>query len=189
MPMLTMLRIGFPVCPVHSPDRIRSANAPIRPSTSCTSGTTSAPSVVITSPSRRAQRNVQHRAVLGDVDVLAAEHGRPQLGQVRLLRQRDQQVDRLGGDPVLGVVEIDALGLQRQVGAAAARRRRTARSGWHRAASRSAAAGPGRPGADEGVPGRCRSWWESTGTLRQAQSVARRRCLSVRSAVHRPRSG
>ena len=50
MPMLTMLRIGLPVCPFHSPERIRSANARIRPSTSCTSGTTSAPSVSITSP-------------------------------------------------------------------------------------------------------------------------------------------
>ena len=50
MPMFTMLRIGLPVWPVHSPERIRSAKARIRPSTSCTSGTTFAPSVSITAP-------------------------------------------------------------------------------------------------------------------------------------------
>ena len=35
-----------------------------------------------------------------------------------LLRELDQQADRLGGHPLLGVVEVDALGLQRQAGAA-----------------------------------------------------------------------
>ncbi|MFN8199208.1 MAG: hypothetical protein U0R72_12895 [Nakamurella multipartita] len=38
IPMLTIARIGLPVCPVHWPDRIWSANAPIRSSTSCTPG-------------------------------------------------------------------------------------------------------------------------------------------------------
>ena len=44
MPMLTTLRIGLPVWPVHSPPRTRSAKAPIRSSTSWTSLTTSTPS-------------------------------------------------------------------------------------------------------------------------------------------------
>ena len=47
MPMLTMLRIGSPVWPFHRPSRTWSANSAIRPSTSCTAGTTSTPSTVI----------------------------------------------------------------------------------------------------------------------------------------------
>ncbi len=46
MPMLTTLRIRLPVCPVHSPLRIRSLNAAIRSSTSWTSATTSRPSTI-----------------------------------------------------------------------------------------------------------------------------------------------
>ena len=44
MPMFTTLRIGFPVCPRHSPFRTRPANSLIRSRTSCTSLTTSTPS-------------------------------------------------------------------------------------------------------------------------------------------------
>ena len=44
MPTLTMLRIGLPVWPFHSPERTWSANAAIWSSTSCTSATTSTPS-------------------------------------------------------------------------------------------------------------------------------------------------
>ena len=46
MPMLTTLRIGRPVWPFHSPERIRSENAAIRSSTSCTCLTTSTPSTI-----------------------------------------------------------------------------------------------------------------------------------------------
>ena len=46
MPTLTTLRIGLPVCPVHSPDRTRSAKALIRCRTSWTSFTTSTPSTI-----------------------------------------------------------------------------------------------------------------------------------------------
>ena len=42
--MLITLRIGLPVWPFHSPERIRSAKAPMRSSTSWTSLTTSTPS-------------------------------------------------------------------------------------------------------------------------------------------------
>ena len=47
MPMLTTLRMGRPVCPVHSPERIASAKTAIRSSTAWTSGTTSVPSTTI----------------------------------------------------------------------------------------------------------------------------------------------
>ena len=50
MPMLTTLRMGRPVAPVQSPARTRSAKADIRSSTSCTSGTTSAPSTTMRVP-------------------------------------------------------------------------------------------------------------------------------------------
>ena len=36
MPTFTTLRIGLPVWPFHSPERIRSAKAVMRSSTSCT---------------------------------------------------------------------------------------------------------------------------------------------------------
>jgi hypothetical protein len=51
MPMLTTVVISSPVDPVHSPERTRSAKSAILSSTSCTSGTTSAPPVVMTWPS------------------------------------------------------------------------------------------------------------------------------------------
>ena len=44
--MFTTLRIGLPVWPFHSPERMRSENASIRSSTSCTSATTSTPSTM-----------------------------------------------------------------------------------------------------------------------------------------------
>ena len=50
MPTLTIARIGLPVCPFQVPPRICRQNAAIRPSTSCTSGTTSRPSQRIFSP-------------------------------------------------------------------------------------------------------------------------------------------
>ncbi len=50
MPMFTMLRIGWPVWPVHAPTRTRPANAAIRSSTACTSGTTFLPSTRIDAP-------------------------------------------------------------------------------------------------------------------------------------------
>ncbi len=44
MPTFTTLRIGLPVWPFHSPERMRSENAAIRSSVSCTCATTSTPS-------------------------------------------------------------------------------------------------------------------------------------------------
>ena len=67
---------------------------------------------------RRAQRHVQHGALLGDVDLLAAEHGVDALAQARLFGELEQQLQRLVGDAVLRVVEIDADGLDRQALAA-----------------------------------------------------------------------
>jgi len=43
MPMMTKDWMGLPVAPFHSPERTRSEKALMRPSTSCTSGTTFLP--------------------------------------------------------------------------------------------------------------------------------------------------
>ena len=75
MPMFTTLRTRLPVCPVHAPDRTRSLKSAILRSTACTtSGTTFSPSTSMTAPSGARSATCKHRAVLGDVDLLAAEH-------------------------------------------------------------------------------------------------------------------
>ena len=107
MPTLTTFLIGLPVWPFHSPDLTRLAKSAIRPSTSCTCATTSVPSTTRCWLRGHAQRHVQHGAVFGHVDVLAAEHGVPALGHAGLLGQRDQQPHGLVGDPVLGVVQVE----------------------------------------------------------------------------------
>ncbi len=58
--------------------------------------------------SRRAQRDVQHGPVLGDVDLLAVEHRVDAGAQPGSLRELDEKRERLVGDAVLRVVEIDA---------------------------------------------------------------------------------
>ena len=67
---------------------------------------------------RHPERHVEHRPVLGDVDVLAAEHRVPALRHAALTGQFGQQADRVPADPVLRVVEIKPAGLGDQVGAA-----------------------------------------------------------------------
>ena len=91
MPMLTTLRMRLPVWPFQAPLRTRSAKSAIRSSTAWTSGTTFSPSTTIDCALRRAQRDVQHGAVLGDVDLLAAEHGVDPLAQAALLGQLHEQ--------------------------------------------------------------------------------------------------
>jgi hypothetical protein len=54
---------------------------------------------------------VEHGALLRDVDPLAPEHRVDPRSQGGLLRQPDQQAERLFGDAVLRVVEVEADGL------------------------------------------------------------------------------
>ncbi len=61
---------------------------------------------------RRTQRNVQHGAVLGEVDLLTAVHRIDALAEPGLLGELDEQAHRLVRDAVLGVVEIDADGVE-----------------------------------------------------------------------------
>ena len=57
---------------------------------------------------RHPQRDVEHRAVLGDVDPVAAEHRVDVLAQAGLLGELEQQPQRLVVDPVLREVEVQA---------------------------------------------------------------------------------
>ena len=61
-----------------------------------------------------AQRDVQHRALLGHVDLLATEHRVDSLAEPRLLGELQQQAQRLVGDAVLRVVEVDPRRIDRQ---------------------------------------------------------------------------
>src|SRR4051794_40526866 len=61
---------------------------------------------------------MEHGAVLGDVEVLTAEHRVDPFAQPGGLRQRDEQADGLRGDPVLRVVEVEVAELHGQRGAA-----------------------------------------------------------------------
>ena len=115
MPMLTTLRIGLPVWPVHAPLRTRLAKSAIRSSTAWTSGTTFSPSTRIDALARGAQRHVEHGPLLGDVDLVAARTWRRcgRAGsQSSARRTSSGSVSRR--DPVLRIIEIDARRLERQ---------------------------------------------------------------------------
>jgi hypothetical protein len=60
-----------------------------------------------------APRDVKHRALFRDVDLVAAEHGVDTIAQPRLFGKLKQQFQGFVGDPVLGIVEIDSRGLDR----------------------------------------------------------------------------
>ena len=55
---------------------------------------------------------MEHRAVLGEVDALAAEHALDPGGQLRRLGQLGEQLQGGGIHPVLGVVEEQAGGFE-----------------------------------------------------------------------------
>ena len=106
MPMLMTLRIGLPVWPVQAPERTRSANArhPVEHLVDLLDDVDAVDHE--RALARHPQRDVEHGAVLGDVDVLAAEHGLAPLRPARTPRPgRRAGAMRLVGDPVLGVVE------------------------------------------------------------------------------------
>jgi hypothetical protein len=63
---------------------------------------------------RRPQRRVQHCAVFGDVNLVAAEHRRPLLCQIARLGELDEQGQRLRSDTVLREVENETAALRRE---------------------------------------------------------------------------
>ena len=65
-----------------------------------------------------AQGHVQDGPLLGDVDLLPPKHGIDSGPQAGFLRQLQEELHRLVGDAVLGVIEVDADGLGGQALAA-----------------------------------------------------------------------
>ena len=63
---------------------------------------------------RRAQGHVEHRPILGGVDLLAAQHGVPAFAQPAGHGQLHQQAHTFCGDAMLGIVQIEARPFSRQ---------------------------------------------------------------------------
>lgn len=64
------------------------------------------------------QGHVQNGPPLGDVDLFTCEHGLDVPAKTGLFRKLNEKTDRLAGDPVLRVVEVQIEGFQREVPAA-----------------------------------------------------------------------
>ena len=119
MPMLTTLRIALPgMSPSTRPIGPAPRSALIRSRTSCTSATTSTPSTTSEAPlgMRRATWSTDR---FSDTLIRSPpEHRVAALPEARLLGEADEERQRLVGDPVLGVVEVEADRLERQALAA-----------------------------------------------------------------------
>ena len=63
---------------------------------------------------REPEGHVQDGPILGDVDLVAPEHGLGALPQARLLGKLEEEPERFVGDPVLGIVEEQPCGLDRE---------------------------------------------------------------------------
>ena len=111
MPMLMTLRIGLPVWPFHSPLRTRSREVGHLVEHGMHLGHDVLAIHDDRLPLGGAQGHVQDGALLGDVDLLAPEHGVDTGSQAGFLGQLQEEPQRLVGDAVLGVVEVDADGL------------------------------------------------------------------------------
>ena len=91
MPMLTTVRIRSPVTPVQAP-RADLVGERVDPAQHLVHVGHDVLAVDLEGGVRRQpQRGVQHGAVLGDVDVLAAEHRVAALGDADLVGQREQR--------------------------------------------------------------------------------------------------
>ena len=108
MPMLMTLRMRLPVWPFQSPLRTRSGEVGHLVEHGVDLGHDVLAIDDDGCSSRRAQRHVQDGAVLGDVDLLAAEHGVDPRAQAGFLRQLQEQLEGFVGDAILRVVEEDA---------------------------------------------------------------------------------
>ena len=107
MPMLTTLRMRFPVWPFHAPLRTRSANSLILSSTAWTCGTTFSPSTMIDAPF--GARSATWSTARCSVTLIFSPRNMASIAraQAGLLRQLQQQLDGLVGDAILRVVEVD----------------------------------------------------------------------------------
>ena len=100
MPMLTTLRMRFPVCPCHSPLRTRSAEA----GHAVEHGVYFRHDIHAVDQdrriARRAQGGVQHGSIFSDVDLLAAKHRLNACRQLTFVGELHEQPQRLVGDAI-----------------------------------------------------------------------------------------
>ena len=108
IPMLTIARIGLPVCPVHAPLRTRSAEPGHLLEHLVDLGHDVLPVEHDRRPARRPQCRVQHGPILGQVDPFASEHRVDPGPQAGFLRQAQEKIEGLVGNPILRIVEEDA---------------------------------------------------------------------------------
>ena len=114
MPMLTMLRIGLPVCPFHAPPRTRFGEVRHPVEHGVHSGTTFLPSTRIDA-SRGARSATWSTARFSETLIFSPRN----MASMRARRpqssaRRMSSAQSLVGDPVLRVIEIEARGVQRQ---------------------------------------------------------------------------
>lgn len=93
---------------------------------------------------RCSQRDVQNGAFLREIDLLTVKHGIDPLAQAALSREFEQQPDRLIGDAVLRVVEVETYSLKREVLGALGILREKAGGGAHSVSWHNAVAEPSR---------------------------------------------
>ncbi len=56
------------------------------------------------------QRDMEHGALLSDIDLFAAEHGIDVFAELRFFGEGEEKAESLAGDAVLGVIEEEARG-------------------------------------------------------------------------------
>ena len=111
MPMLTTLRMGRPVWPFQRPlaDVVGEGRHAVEHRVHLGHDVHAVHHDPLAR--RRPQGDVKHGPLLGHVDLLAAEHGLDASGEAALVGQPQQQPERLVGDAMLRVVEVEAGGL------------------------------------------------------------------------------
>ena len=112
------------------------ANSAIRSSTSCTSGTTSSPSTTSERPAASAAPRAAPARFSVTLICSPRNIASRRVGQVALLRQLDQQPQRLVRDALLGVVEVEPGALAPRRSPRRDRRRRASRRWIPRTSSR-----------------------------------------------------
>ena len=108
MPMLMTLRMRLPVWPFHAPLRTRLEKSAILSSTAWTCGTTFSPSTTIDAPF--GARSATCRTARFSVMLIFSPRNIASIrvAQAGFLRQLQEQLERLVGDAILRVIEVDA---------------------------------------------------------------------------------
>ena len=114
MPIFTTLRMRLPVWPVNSPLHSARGERRHRVQHPVDIGHNIGAVDLDAGSARRAQRNMQNGAAFRGIDYFAGKHRIAPLRHPALVRQPQQQPQRLIGDAVLRVVEEQARTLGRE---------------------------------------------------------------------------